>query len=247
MKKWLKITIVIASIVVLAVTTFLLIWFLYAVPKRDKEKRDALVQAYRDAKREKFAKENAALNGGEAEVIFLGDSLTDGCDVKKYYPEFQALNRGIGGDRTYDVLSRMQVSVYDAKPKVVVLLIGGNNVLGGEDLQKIATEYEEILKGLQGTLPQTKVAVLSLTSMGGDCARKNPEAALLNYKIKDLAAKYDYAFVDVFTPLFDPDRMEIRAEYTSDGAHLTDDGYRVLAAAVTPVIRELLADEGRIA
>lgn len=235
------IVISIASLVAIAVTTFLLVWFLYVIPERAREENAAKIQAYRDQKFEKYASENTALGKDGADVIFLGDSLTDGCDIARYYPEFQALNRGIGGDRTYDVLDRMQVSVYDAKPKVVVLLIGGNNVLSSYNLKQTATEYEEILKGIQGNLPDTRVVVLSLTSMGGKCAVKNPEAAFLNYKIKDLAGEYGYTFVDVFTPLFDPEMMEIRAEYTADGAHLTDAGYRVLSATIKPAIVAALA------
>ena len=241
MKKGLKITIIISSVLLVAVAAFLLVWFLHFLPERDKDERTRLVEEYRAAKRARYAEENASLMDAEKYVLFLGDSLTDGCDVAHYYPGFHTLNRGIGGDRTYDVLDRMQVSVYDAKPSVVVLLIGGNNVLAGEDLHKTAAEYEEILKGIEEHLPETKVVVLSLTSMGGKCAVKNPDAALLNYKIKDLAAGYGYSFVDVFTPLFDPETMEICAEYTSDGAHLTDAGYRALSAAVTPAIKAALA------
>ena len=236
--------IVTASVIVVAVATFLSVWFLYVLPERAREETKALIREYREEKYEKFEAENRALGEDGVDVIFLGDSLTDGCDIARYYPEFQALNRGIGGDRTYDVLDRMKVSVYDAKPKVVALLIGGNNVLGSYNLKQTATEYEEILKGIQGTLPETRVVVLSLTSMGGQCAAKNPEAALLNYKIKDLAEKYGYTFVDVFTPLFDPEKMEIRAEYTLDGAHLTDEGYRVLSANVKPAIADALARYG---
>ena len=242
MKKSVKIIIIVAASILLLTAAFLLVWFLHVVPTREREERTRLVEEYRAAKRNRYAEENASLSEEESYVLFLGDSLTDGCDVSHYYPEYKTLNRGIGGDRTCDVLDRMQVSVYDAKPSVVVLLIGGNNVLGGDDLQKIATEYEAILKGIQGTLPSTRVVVLSLTSMGGKCAAKNPQAALLNYRIKDLAEQYGYSFVDVFTPLYDPETMEIRAEYTSDGAHLTDAGYKVLSAAVKPAIDAALCE-----
>ncbi len=242
MKKWLKITIIIASVVLVAVAAFLLVWFLYVVPHRESEQNAARIRAYREAKFDRYREENASLSSAEDYVLFLGDSLTDGCDLHDYYPEYTTLNRGIGGDRTYDVLNRMQVSVYDAKPAVVVLLIGGNNVLAGEDLHKTAAEYEEILKGIEEHLPETKVVVLSLTSMGGKCAVKNPEAALLNYKIKDIADSYGHTFVDVFTPLFDAETMEIRAEYTVDGAHLTDEGYRVLSAVVKPAIKAALSE-----
>ena len=234
MKRSVKIVIIVASVVAVLLTTFLLVWFLYAVPAKSEKEREELVRAYREAKFAMYEKENAALTPGETQVVFLGDSLTDGCDLKKNYPEFSCLNRGIGGDRTSDLLERMKISVYDVRPQVAVLLIGGNN------LSSMFEDYEEILKGLQGTIPQTKVILLSLTSMGGRFAEKNKIAALNNQKIKAFAEEYGYEYVDVFYPLFDPDTMEIRAEYTSDGAHLTDKGYEVVSAAVTPAIKKAL-------
>lgn len=51
-----------------------------------------------------------------ADVVFLGDSLTDVFALKKYYPEYSTFNRGISGDTSYGLLSRMKVSAYDALP-----------------------------------------------------------------------------------------------------------------------------------
>ena len=61
------------------------------------------------------------------DVVFLGDSLTEGYDVNTYYSEYNVLNRGIGGDTTFGVEKRLKESVYDANPKVTAMLIGANN------------------------------------------------------------------------------------------------------------------------
>ena len=68
----------------------------------------------------------------------------------------------------------------------------------------------------------------------------NQLAAYNNVVIKKLANKYGYAFVDVFTPLFNEASGEIYAEYTNDGAHLTPQGYVVLSSAITPAIEAAL-------
>jgi lysophospholipase L1-like esterase len=100
--------------------------------------------------------------------------------------------------------------------------------------------YENILIGVKENLPETKVVLCSLTAMGGNFAEKNKIAAYNNVIIKKLAQKYDFAFVDLYTPLFDEKTGEIYAEYTSDGAHLTHEGYEVLSEAITPVIESFL-------
>lgn len=193
------------------------------------------VQAYRDAKMEQYRRENERYADCEVEVAFLGDSLTDGCDLAKYYPQYITANRGIGGDTTFDLEARLQVSVYDLKPQVVVMLIGANNV------DTMLNNYESILMGLQENLPDTKVVLLSLTAMGGEhWGPKNQQAAYNNVSIKLLAEKYGYTFVDLFSPLYDVSTGEVYEGYTSDGGHFTHEGYTVVTAQITPVLQEIL-------
>ena len=114
------------------------------------------------------------------------------------------------------------------------MLIGGNN------LNTMFENYEDILIGLKDNLPNTKVILLSLTAMGKDWGHKNEIACLNNVKIELLAEKYDYIFVDLFTPLFDINIGEVYSDYTTDGAHFTSKGYEVVTSVVKPVIDSLL-------
>ena len=138
---------------------------------------------------------------------------------------------------TFDVEGRIEVSLYDLKPKVAVMLIGGNN------LRTMFENYENLLIGMKENLPNTKIILVSLTAMGMDWgAEKNEIAALNNVKIKVLAEKYGFAYVDLFTPLYDITTGEIYAEYTNDGAHQTDAGYEVFTATIKPAVAKALAE-----
>ena len=234
MKKSVKTIVIICAVVAVLLTTFLLVWFLYAVPAREQKEREQLVKEYRETKLARYEAENAALVPGEEVVVFLGDSLTDGCPLETYYPGYKTLNRGIGGDTTFDLEKRLQVSAYDAHPAAVVLLIGGNN------LKTMFDNYENILLGLKQNLPETKVLLVSLTAMGGAWAKKNETAALNNVRIRALAGEYGFTYVDVFTPLFDPDTMEVKAGYTADGAHFTAEGYAVVSAEINAALAQVL-------
>ena len=213
------------------------VWYLgFHLPqkKAEAEWRQA-VQQYRDAKMEQYRQENAQYGDFEVEVAFLGDSLTDGYDLTQYYPQYITANRGIGGDTTFDLEGRLQVSAYDLKPQVVVMLIGANN------MDTMFENYERILQGLQENLPDTKVVLLSLTAMGGEhWGRKNQLAAYNNVTIKLLAEKYGYTFVDLYSPLFDVTIGEVYEGYTVDGGHFTHEGYVVLTEQITPVLQTLL-------
>ena len=196
---------------------------------------DQMVAEYRAAKYQQYEQENEQYGDYEVEVAFIGDSLTDGYDLAKHYPQYVTANRGIGGDTSYDLQARLQLSVYDLKPQVVVMLIGANNPT------TVMNNYEDILKGFQENLPETKVVLLSMTSMGGESwGRWNEKAKANNVEIEKLAQKYGYTFVDVYTPLLDPAIDQLREDYTVDGGHLTEEGYAVLTDTITPVLEELL-------
>ena len=202
--------------------------------KNQEEKIRKLVKQYYDDKIAQYEEENKQIKGQEIDVVFLGDSLTDGYDVKSYYPQFNVLNRGIGGDTTTGLKKRLKVSVYDVEPKVATMLIGANN------FHTMFDDYEDILKGFQENIPNTKIVLLSLTSMTKKWGKNNTIAQENNVKIKEYAEKYNYTFVDLYNPLLDPETNELKESYTTDGGHFTAEGYTKVTSIITPVLENLL-------
>ncbi len=231
-----KITAIAIAVALVVLIVFGCVLFFKIIPDANKEReREEMVKAYYAQKIAIYEQENALYEDYEVDVAFLGDSLTDGYDLKKYYPEYKTANRGIGGDTTFGLESRLKVSVYDLKPKVAVMLIGANN------MDKMFDNYENILIGLRDNLPNTKIVLLSLTAMGGEhWGRKNQLATYNNVKIKKLASEYGYTFVDLYTPLFNPRTGEVYDGLTVDGGHFTHEGYLVVTAQIKPVLEDLL-------
>ena len=236
MKKALKI---IALLLVIAtiLLSLIYIFFDYLPKKQQEEQFKKMMEDYYNAKVESYEQENKSITPGEIDVAFIGDSLTDGYDIQKYYPEFNVANRGIGGDTTFGVEKRLQVSLYDLQPKVVVMLIGANNP------GTMFENYENILISFRDNLPNSEIVLISLTSMGGTWGKNNHLAAYNNVKIKALAEKYGYHFVDVYTPLLNQEIDEIYPEYTTDGGHLTPLGYEVMTSQIKPVLNSILLNE----
>ena len=237
MSKKLRLILIITAALLLVATAIVI--FGVILPKRRQQQAfQQSVAEYRAAKIAQYRQENEAYDDYQVQVAFIGDSLTDGYDLATYYPQFITANRGIGGDTTFDLEKRLQVSVYDLKPQVVVMLIGANN------MDTMFENYESILQGLQENLPDTPVVLLSLTAMGGEhWGPKNQLAAYNNVTIRILAEQYGYTFVDLYTPLFDVTTGEVREGYTVDGGHFTPQGYEVLTAQITPVLTALLSTQ----
>lgn len=217
---------------------FLSCLFLFGVLCGCESEDDDLEQKvleYRANKMSIYEDENNKYDDYEVDIAFLGDSLTDGYNVETYYPQYLVSNRGISGETTIGLESRLQISIYDLKPKVAVMLIGANN------MDTMFDNYEEILKGFKENLPNTKIILLSLTSMSGEWGKKNQLAAYNNVKIKMLAEKYSFAYVDLYSALLNLESGEIFSEYTTDGGHLTNLGYEVLTKEITPAVEKQLS------
>jgi len=236
MKKKTLIVIIIA-VLCLALIGLATWYFGFYRPQKEKENQQLQAkQAYYDAKLEQYKDENQRYADYEVDVAFLGDSLTDAYDLKKYYPQYLTANRGIGGETTFGLEQRLQISVYDLKPKVAVMLIGVNNIGSMFD------NYESILVGFRDNLPDTEIVLLSLTAMGDEWGKKNQLAAYNNVKIKLLAEKYGYTFIDLYSPLMDVSTGEVYEGYTVDGGHFTPTGYEAVTAQITPILEELLGN-----
>ena len=226
-------------IIITASAVALILLLIFVVPSFSKNE-DLFKQHY-DNKVAQFESENGYLQN--VDIAFIGDSLTEGYDLSKYYTDKVVVNRGIGGDRTGGVIDRLKVSLYDISPKVIVLLIGGNNILAGHQIQTIIDDIETILSNIKQNLPQSEVVVQSLYPMGLVFNQNNNTVKQLNASIKTVAENFSYTYVDMYTPLADIKTGDYKSEYTSDGLHLTESGYNKVTETLLPIIENLLNKE----
>ena len=172
-------------------------------------------------------------NVKRCDIVFLGDSITEGYPLHIFFNEYKAVNRGINGDTTGGVIDRLEFCVYDVKPKVVYLMIGTNNY------QTCLTNYEEILKGIKSHNPKTKVLLMSILPRAGEEAmeyiRQN------NVEIEKFAGKYGYFYVNAFTSMtVNHEDLEVDHSLFVDGLHPNMEGYTVLTNTFKPTIVEWL-------
>ncbi len=182
-----------------------------------------------------------ALDGGEAwngTSLFLGDSITDFCDLSLYYPGLDAINEGVSGETTADILERMDRSVYAYEPDVLVLLAGVNDILSGVPDDAVTAGLEAIIAGIREHLPETAVLVQSIYPVAeGDDLWYTGHIRAVNERLEELAAGYGCRYVDVYGALCAADgRLDSR--YSDDGLHPNDAGYRAACPLVAAAIRE---------
>lgn len=175
-------------------------------------------------------------------IVFLGDSITDFCDLDTYYPGLNAVNRGIAGDMTVGVLRRMEASVFALEPRLVVLLIGVNDLSRGYSPETVAENIMKIVDGIKSRLPYASVIVQSVypvNSVHGKeyASRLTPLISELNSALEALDKEHGYVFVNVYPAIGDGTGSLIR-EYSDDGLHPNAAGYKAISSVLAPYLKE---------
>lgn len=185
---------------------------------------------------------------GNIDLLMIGDSITEGWakegkDVwEKYYAGRNAVNLGYGGDRTENVLWRLQHGEVDGiNPKVAVLMIGTNNT--GHRLERpkyTALGIKAIVDELRVRLPQTHILLLAVFPR-----EQSPEAHMrkINDEINNIIASYadneQVYFLNINHHFLDANGILSRA-VMPDLLHLNESSYRIWAGAMEPVLSHLL-------
>jgi lysophospholipase L1-like esterase len=201
----------------------------------------------------RHAKFNEVSKEGVAELVFLGDSITQGWEGKgkamweQHFAPMKAANFGTGGDRTEHVLWRLANGNLDGlKPKLVVLMIGTNNTgHQGKDgyactAQQTADGVKEILAVLEKKCPQAKVLLLGIFPRGADVTDKfriqNEET---NAIIKGYADGKRVVWKDLGSVFLAKDGT-LSKEIMPDLLHLNEKGYQMWAEAILPDVTAIM-------
>ncbi len=113
--------------------------------------------------------------GEKVDLAFIGDSITrrwrgeGNIDVwNKYWGQYKAVNMGIGGDQTQNVLWRLQNGQLDGyQARVFVVMIGTNNCWGKKpEPTEVAAGVKAILDLIQQKQPGAKILLLSILPVG---------------------------------------------------------------------------------
>ncbi len=101
------------------------------------------------------------LRQAQGEIIFLGNSITDGSEWAQLFNDLRMKNHGISGDITEGVLHRLPV-VTNRKPAKVFLLIGTNDLARGISPDSVLKNMLLIADYVKQQSPETKLYVQSI-------------------------------------------------------------------------------------
>ncbi len=179
----------------------------------------------------------------------MGDSMMEGWNRREnihiwneYFMPMNAANFGMGGDTTHQTLWRIKNGELDyANPKLIVLLIGTNNISQEESPSNIALSIGEIISEIKNKCPATKILLLGVFP----CGRK-PKTPIRK-KIVELnillsALKTNTVFFRDLGDKFIDNDGAISRETMPDFLHLSTKGYLIWSLELNKEIKFLLID-----
>lgn len=162
----------------------------------------------------------------KGDIIFLGDSITEGCDWAEIFQNANIRNRGIGSDTTTGVLHRLE-EIYSSKPKKLFIMIGINDLGKKIPIEIIKQNYLEILKTVKNKSPETQIIVQSVLPVNEKMHghhTSNRQVVILNSELKKICDQENLVYIDLYK-IFDAGIDGMDRKYTNDGIHLNGSGY----------------------
>lgn len=170
--------------------------------------------------------------------VFLGDSITNGYNLDKYYPEYPTVKSGVNGYKTQDILNNMNNMVYIYNPSKVFLLIGINDIHAGKSKEYIINNIEKIIDNIKENRKNAKIYVESIYPVNSKIRNnsKNDFTIEVNKAIKKLCKEKNIVYINIHDLLID-NNGDLKKKYTTDGLHLSEDGYKVVTKEITKYLK----------
>lgn len=188
----------------------------------------------------RFQKLNQDIQKGQ--ILCAGSSLMEMFPVEKFvkeeYPDTIIYNRGIGGYVTDELLEHLDVCVLDLQPSRLFINIGTNDLSNPDvTIEQLIVNYDKILCRIEEAIPNIEIYLMAYYPINYEAAteemkpclriRTNERIQEANKAVEELAKKHHAKYIDINDPLKDADG-NLRADYTIEGMHIKEDGYRAI-------------------
>jgi len=177
------------------------------------------------------------------DVVFIGNSITDGAEWSEMFNDLHIKNRGISGDITSGILHRWQ-QIVEAKPKKVFLMIGTNDLARSASPDSVVKNILLAADYLKQESPVTQLYIQSILPVTdyykkfGGHTSKASQILEANAKLQSAAAAHQYTYIDIHSAFINA-AGKMDEGYTNDGLHLVGEGYMLWKHLVFPHVYDL--------
>lgn len=198
----------------------------------------------------RYREENKNVKYGQ--TVFTGSSLMEMFPINKLLAEHNdstiIYNRGIGGFVSRELLEVVDVCAIDLKPSKIFINIGTNDLSDSCILiSELMENYDKIIFEIKAKLPEAIIYLMAYYPVNYEAAAENMKECLkirnnekirtANAEVKRLAEKHGQRYIDINKNLMD-EQGRLKAEYTIEGLHINEDGYRAVYDDIMVYVKE---------
>jgi lysophospholipase L1-like esterase len=158
-------------------------------------------------------------------IVFLGDSMVAIPDWSRLIsnPSINIANMGIPGDTIEGLTARIPDAV-QTNPQAIILWIGINDILQGASPHILTQRYRSLFSALQ-SFPGP-IALIALAPVSSAWENHHTINATVQATNRYLAQSIPPSWHFIQIPeLTSPDTLHLLPQFTSDGLHLSAQGY----------------------
>lgn len=164
--------------------------------------------------------------------ILVGDSLSLWFPRQKLPTGKLWLNQGISGDTSAGMVNRI-TAFSQTRPEAIYVMAGINDLRKGRSDDTILQNYRRIMRRLRQNHPKTQIFVQSILPTHVSTIA-NSRIRRLNAKIAQIAQQERVNYLNIHHWFTDAEG-NLRSDLTTDGIHLSLEGYDVWAFALQQV------------
>jgi lysophospholipase L1-like esterase len=196
--------------------------------------------------RNRFEEANKALSpdsSSKGRVVFMGSQITARWDLSRYFPEYQAVNRGISGQRLAGFLLRIVPDVVELRPRAVVVEFSSYNFRPENSVKEICDYIASFgdIASANGVQPVFTTVVpvrndFHLDDIGDYSVPDSLEA--YNRWLRSFCRAHEYPMVDFYELLAD-DEGNLSKDLSAGQILLNDRGYGIVSEATRRILGKL--------
>ena len=174
------------------------------------------------------------------DIVFIGNSITNGAEWNELFPQKRVKNRGISGDTSEGVFDRLD-AVVKGKPAKIFILIGVNDISREIKVETIVLNMKQIIEKIQKESPKTKIYIQSILPVNPDFemfkGHMKPDLIKeINQFYQNIAQEYKVNYINLYSYFHEDGTDKMNKKYTNDGLHLLGEGYLLWREIVKPYL-----------
>jgi len=178
-----------------------------------------------------------------ADIVFLGNSITNFGEWGELFKNIHVKNRGISGDKTDGIYARLD-AILTGKPRKIFLMIGVNDLEHGASTDSTVNGIIRIAERIAKESPNTILYIQSLLPVNDQFGKfpkhTNKGVAIIeiNDRLKLFCKSHNLPYLDLYRSFKNKDDEKLNPKYTNDGLHLMGEGYMLWVQLINRAVNE---------